>query len=145
MRVNLPATHLAKFYGPGPCLWPDLWPLKIGHKFYHEFFMQIVSQFAFVIWRLLLIPIAKVGVALKNSGNLLHHRHKNFENWFRNSLDTWGQSQHLSEAQRQKNNSYVEGGKFDLKYLSYFSIDFQNSSAYHVASFLNFAKLSHLL
>ena len=85
MGDNLSATNMAKFYGPGPCLWPDLWPLKIGHKFYHEFFMQVVSQFVFVISRLLLIPIAKVGVALKNSGNLLHHRHKNFENPFRNS------------------------------------------------------------
>ena len=30
--------------------------------------------------RLLLIRIAKVGTFLKNSGNLLHDRHKNFEN-----------------------------------------------------------------
>ena len=30
MRVNLPVTHLAKFYSPRPILWPDLWPLKIG-------------------------------------------------------------------------------------------------------------------
>ena len=35
--------------------------------------------------RLLLIQIAKVGTFLKNSGNLLHDRHKNFENRFRNS------------------------------------------------------------
>ena len=46
---------------------------NFGHKFYHECFVQVVSQFAFVIlfcW-LLLILIAKVGVVLKNSGNLL--------------------------------------------------------------------------
>ena len=30
--------------------------------------------------RLLLMQIAKVGTFLKNSGNLLHDRHKNFEN-----------------------------------------------------------------
>jgi len=73
--------------------------------------MQFVSQFVFVIWRLLLIQIAKVGVALKNSGNLLHYRHKNFENQFRNSwaeICTWGQSRHLSEAQRQKIDFYVD-------------------------------------
>ena len=29
-------------------------------------------------------------------GNLLHDSHKNFENWFRNSLDIWGQSWHPS-------------------------------------------------
>ena len=34
---------------------------------------------------LLLMQIAKVGTFLKNSGNLLHDRHKNFENRFRNS------------------------------------------------------------
>ena len=34
---------------------------------------------------------------------------------------------------------------FDLKYLYYFSIDFQNSCAYHVANFLNFSKTSQLL
>ena len=35
--------------------------------------------------RPLLIQIAKVGAFMKNSGNLLHDRHKNFENRFRNS------------------------------------------------------------
>ena len=29
-------------------------------------------------------------------GNLLHDSHKNFENWFRNSLDNWHQSWHPS-------------------------------------------------
>ena len=42
--------------------------------------------------RLLLMQIAKSGTFLKNSGNLLHDRHKNFENRFRNSWDNWGQS-----------------------------------------------------
>ena len=45
--------------------------------------------------RLLLMQIAKVEPFLKNSGNLLHDRHKNFENRFRNSWDNWGQSCHL--------------------------------------------------
>ena len=45
--------------------------------------------------RLLLMQIAKVGSFMKNSGNLLQDRHKNFENWFRNSWDNWGQSCHL--------------------------------------------------
>ena len=45
--------------------------------------------------RLLLMQIAKVGSFMKNSGNLLQDRHKNFENWFRNSWDNWGQSWHL--------------------------------------------------
>ena len=38
-----------------------------------------------LLCRLLLMRIAKVGTFLKNSGNLLHDRHKNFENRFRNS------------------------------------------------------------
>ena len=29
-------------------------------------------------------------------GNWLHDRHKNFENWFKNSWDNWGQSWHPS-------------------------------------------------
>ena len=29
-------------------------------------------------------------------GNLLHDSHKNFENWFKNSWDNWGQSWHPS-------------------------------------------------
>ena len=33
-----------------------------------------------LFYRLLLMQIAKVGTILKNSGNLLHDRHKNFEN-----------------------------------------------------------------
>ena len=37
--------------------------------------------------RLLLMQIAKVGTFLKNLGNLLHNRHKNFENRIRNSRD----------------------------------------------------------
>ena len=45
-----------------------------------------------LFYRLLLIQIAKVGTFLKNSENLLHDRHKNFENRFRNSWDNWGQS-----------------------------------------------------
>ena len=60
-------------------------------------------------------------------GNLLHYSHKNFENWFRNSWDNWGQSWqpsfrnwHFAITQRQKNNFYVKGGNFDLNYLSYF-------------------------
>ena len=35
MRVNLSVTHLAKFHGPRPILWHDLWLLKIGYDFYH--------------------------------------------------------------------------------------------------------------
>ena len=80
-----------------------------------------------LFWRLLLMQIAKVGTFLKNSGNLLQDRHKNFENWFRNSWDNWGQSWqpsfrnwHFAITQRQKNNFYVKGGNFDLNYLSYF-------------------------
>ena len=45
-----------------------------------------------LFWRLLLILHAKVGVVLKNSENLQHDRHKNFENRFRNGRDNWGQS-----------------------------------------------------
>ena len=37
------------------------------------------------------------------------------------------------------------GAIFDLKYLSYFWIYFQNSGAYHVANFLNFLKLIQVL
>ena len=39
----------------------------------------------------------------------------------------------------------MTGAIFDLKYLSYFWINFQNSGAYHVANFLNFLKLTQLL
>ena len=35
--------------------------------------------------QLLLMQIAKVGTFLINSGNLLHDRHKNFENRFKNT------------------------------------------------------------
>ena len=42
------------------------------------------------------IQNANGGGVLKNSGNLLHDRHKNFENRFRNSWDNRGQSCHLS-------------------------------------------------
>ena len=77
--------------------------------------------------RLLLMQIAKSGTFLKNSGNLLHDRHKNFENRFRNSWDNWSQSWqpsfrnwHFAITQRQKNIFYAKGGNFDLNYLSYF-------------------------
>ena len=40
--------------------------------------------YLFCCW-LLLMQTAKVGTILKNSGNLLHDRRKNFENQFRNS------------------------------------------------------------
>ena len=77
--------------------------------------------------RLLLMQNATVGMFLKNSGNLLQDRHKNFENQFRSSWDNWGQSWqpsfrnwHFAITQRQKNNFYVKGGNFDLNYLSYF-------------------------
>ena len=39
----------------------------------------------------------------------------------------------------------MTGAIFDLKYLSYFGINFKNSCAYHVANFLNFLKLTQLL
>ena len=39
----------------------------------------------FAFCGLLLMQTAKNGTFLKNSGNLLHDRHKNFENRFRNS------------------------------------------------------------
>ena len=36
------------------------------------------------------------GTFFNRPGNLLHNSHKNFENWFWNSWDNWGQSWHLS-------------------------------------------------
>ena len=39
----------------------------------------------------------------------------------------------------------MTGANFDLNYLSYLSIDFQNSCAYHVANFLIFSKTSQPL
>ena len=39
----------------------------------------------------------------------------------------------------------MTGANFDLKYLSYFWINFQNSCDFHVANFLNFLKLPQLL
>ena len=54
-------------------------------------------------------------------GNFLHDSFKNFENWFRISLDIWGQSWHPSFrnwhftiTMRQKNNFSVTGRNFDL-------------------------------
>ena len=49
---------------------------------------------------------------------------------------------HFAITERQKDNFHVN---FDLNYLSYFQIDFQNSYAYHVENFLNFSKTSQLL
>ena len=94
---------------------------------------------------LLIILIAKVWVVLKNSRNLLHGRHKNFENWFRNSWDTWGQSFHLQHRNYFPASVPLTGTIIDLSYLNYFWIVFQNSCAYHVANFLNFSKLPQLL
>ena len=51
----------------------------------------VLTLFLLFCW-LIFILIAKVGVVLKNSGNLLHDRHKKFENQFRNCWDNWGQS-----------------------------------------------------
>ena len=39
----------------------------------------------------------------------------------------------------------MTGANFDLNYLSYFWMHFQNSCAYHVANFLNFSKPFQLL
>ena len=55
----------------------DLWPLKIGYKFYHEFLIQDVPQFVFVILTPFTHPNCRV--VLQNSENL-YERHKNFEN-----------------------------------------------------------------
>ena len=111
----------------------------------------VFTLFLLFCW-LLLILISKVGIVLENSGNLLHDRHKNFENQFRNGLDNWGQSCHPSFwylqfviTQRQQNNFHVKVGNFDLNYLSHFWIDFQNLCAYHVANVLNLSKLPQLL
>ena len=49
--------------------------------------------------RLLVMQNAKVGTFFKNLGNLLHDRHKNFENGFRNIWDNWAQSWHLKQKQ----------------------------------------------
>ena len=38
----------------------------------------------------------------------------------RKNVQVYNNKLHLSEAQRQINNFYVEGGNFDLNYLSYF-------------------------
>ena len=98
------------------------------------------------------IQNANVGGVLKNSGNLLHDKHKNFENRFRNSWDNWGQSCLLSQryffltlCNSKISISKMRGGNFVINYLSYFWINFQNSCAYHVANFLNFSKLPQLL
>ena len=93
------------------------------------------------------IQNAKFGGVLKNSGYLLHDRHKNFENLFRITWDIRGQrwhpsfrNWHFTISQRQKNNFGVTCANFDLKYLCYFKIDFCN-----VANFLNLLKLTKLL
>ena len=80
-----------------------------------------------LFYQFLLMQIAKVGMFLKNSENLLCDGHKNFENRFKNSWDNWHQRWHLSFTgwhftipQGQKNNFGVVGGKFDVNYFSYF-------------------------
>ena len=103
------------------------------------FTMNFYAGCSTVIWRLLLILIAKLGVALKNLGNLLHYRHKDFENQLKNSWDTWGQSLHLQHRNYFSAFVPLTGANFDLKYLSYFWIDFQNSCAYIVDNFLTFS------
>ena len=65
MGVNLSGTHVLKFHGPWPILWPDLWPLKIGHKFYHEFLIQVVPQFVFVILTAYTHPNSKSWVSFE--------------------------------------------------------------------------------
>ena len=66
------------------------------------------------------LPKYKSWVSFKNSGYLQHDRHKNFENWFRNSGEIWGQRwdpfYYYKEA---KNNFGVTGGNFDFNYLHY--------------------------
>ena len=42
---------------------------------------------------------------------------------------------HFAITQHPKNNFGVAGANFDLNYLSYFWINFQNSCGYHVANF----------
>ena len=57
----------------------------------------ILDPLCFLLFcQLLLYKNKEVGWVLKNSGNLLHDRHRNFENRFRNSWDNWGQSWQLS-------------------------------------------------
>ena len=121
------------------------------NKIYRVSHNWVFTLFLLFCW-LLLILISKVGIVLENSGNLLHDRHKNFENWFRNGLDNWGQSCHPSFwylqiviTHRQRNNFHVKVGNFDLNYLSHFWIDFQNLCAYHIANVLNWSKLPQLL
>ena len=122
------------------------------HRHYYRVSHNWVFTFFLLFCWLLLILISKVGIVLENSGNLLHDRHKNFENRFRNGLDNWGQSCHPSFwylqfviTQRQQNDFHVKVGNFDLNYLSHFWIDFQNLCAYHVANVLNLSKLPQLL
>ena len=80
------------------------------------------------------------GPLFNSPENLLHDSHKNLKNWFINS---WCQSWHPSfgnwHLKKEK-----KGAHFDLNYISYFWINFQNSCACHVA-FLNLSKLSKLL
>ena len=55
----------------------------------------ILGPLCFLLFcQLLLYQNTKVGWVLQYSGNLLHDRHKNFENWFRISWDIWGQRWH---------------------------------------------------
>ena len=67
---------------------PTVLSYRVSHK--------SVLTFFFAIFLEKFIKNAKVGGVLKNLGNLLHDRHKNFENWFRNSWDNWWQSCHPS-------------------------------------------------
>ena len=50
MRVNLSVTHLAKFHGPWPILWPDLCPLKIGHKL---LFWPLAHACSSILWKVI--------------------------------------------------------------------------------------------
>ena len=126
--------------------------IKYCFKYKYRVSHNWIFTLFLLFWRLLLILIAKVEAVLKNSGNLLHDMHKNFENRFRNSWDNWGQSCHLSHrffflplCISKISISKMTGGNFGINYLSYFWIDFQNSCAYHVANFQAFSKIPQLL
>ena len=89
-------------------------------------------------WTKLILNV-KVEDVFKNSENLLHDCHKNFENPCRNGWYNWGQSWHLHWCYSKIKKKLMRVAKVDLNYL------LGISKLDHVANFLNFLKHPQLL
>ena len=111
------STNLAKFYGPEgpePYLWPDLWPLKIGHKIFYA----DCSTICFVILTASSHPNCKSQGSFEKFRKICYTigtRILKIDSEIAQIIEV-----KVGTCQWQKNNFYFKGGNFDLKYLSFF-------------------------